>query len=217
MGWGGARVRGRPHLILQLLSAHDSVFGKQSGWGGVTAISGWFRGVGGAGRKRQEDMVRGGWPSAGRGLGDWVELLVTEVPQIPAQPLLVPRAPFTHLWAPAHAQRGQGSEGVGGWWEHWGTELSIVRVPACNWCSVHIVYQIVSHLCLEPSMAPSSLWAKAKVLAVAPQGPGWSACSPSDLISSRFPPCLFHSSHIHPPGQLLLNVSDTFQLQYRCT
>ena len=114
MGWGGARVRGRPHLILQLLSAHDSVFGKQSGWGGVTAISGCFRGVGGAGRKRQEDMVRGGWPSAGRGLGDWVELLVTEVPQIPAQPLLVPRAPFTHLWAPAHAQRGQGSEGVGG-------------------------------------------------------------------------------------------------------
>ena len=119
--------------------------------------------------------------------------------------------------SPKSLQRGQGSEGVGGWWEHWGTELSIVRVPACNWCSVHIVYQIVSHLCLEPSMAPSSLWAKAKVLAVAPQGPGWSACSPSDLISSRFPPCLLHSSHIHPPGQLLLNVSDTFQLQYRCT
>lgn len=144
-----------------------------------------------------------------------MELLLTEVPQIPAQPLLVPRAPFTHLWAPAHAQRGQGSEGVGGWWEHGGTELSVVRVPGCNLRSVHAVYQVVSHLCSEPPMAPSSLWAKAKVLTVAPQGPGWSALFLSDLIFSRFPPCFFHSSHT--PRQLLLNVSDTFQLQYLCT
>lgn len=47
-----------------------------------------------------------------RGLGDWVEPLSTEVPQIPAQPALDSRAPFTPLRAPVHAQGELGSEVV---------------------------------------------------------------------------------------------------------
>lgn len=102
-----------------------------------------------------------------------MEPLLTEVLQIPAQPLLDPRASFTHPRGPAHAQRGLGSEvgesGVRSWWEYPGMELRGVHVPGCDSCSIHIVRWVVSHLCLEPSMAPSSLRAKAKVLPVAPE------------------------------------------------
>ena len=145
-------------------------------------------------------MVRGRRAISGKGPWDWWSSSSLRSSPIPAQPPLVPRAPFTHLWAPAHAQRGQGSEtGVGGWWGHRGTELTAVCVSGCNLCSVHTVYQAVSRLCLEPSMAPSSLWAKAKVLAVAPPK-GLDGLPVPSLTSSPPASLLAYSTAAHPPA-----------------
>ena len=83
-------------------------------------------------------MVRGRRVISGKGPWDWWSSSSLRSSPIPAQLPLAPRAPFTHLWAPAHAQRGQSSEtGVGGWWGHRGTELTAVCVSGCNLCSVH--------------------------------------------------------------------------------
>lgn len=78
---------------------------------------------------------KGGWRATSRrGLGDWVEPLPTEGPQIPAQPLLDPRALFTSglLRVPRRGGSLWGRRWVRVWAEQWEC-LGMRQRCVCAW------------------------------------------------------------------------------------
>lgn len=170
------------------------MFGKQRGWGGVTAISGWFRGVGGCRKEKAGGHGQGEDSHQREGALGLVELLLTEVPPNPCPASPSPKSPIYASLGSCTCTEGTRFRDRSG-----GLVGTAVCASGCNLCSVHVVFQAVSHLCLEPSVAPRSLWAKAKVLAVAPPK-GLDGLPVPSLTSSPPASLLAYSTAAHPPA-----------------